>query len=515
MRGRSLFLFLTVWANVSGVAACSGESFTVTCEDGGCVQEEDADTSTSDAGHGGDAGPCDETKGPDEEPCTIDERFAVFVSPRGNDSDGRGDRETPFRTLARAVEEAVAAGKRVYACEDGTGYQETLVLTADQDGLVVYGGFECDGWTYARGKALLRPAVPDVPLRIDGLRRGLYWRDFVIRAANATEAGASSIGVLVNASSGVVFESVDVFAGKGKAGANGTSVTVPAAAGTEGNAGSRACTSDPNPGGAAANLSCGGTATTGGRGGDGGRGINSAGNGNPGLPTSMGGGQEGFGAGSSRCQPGWDGASGAAGEPGAGGNGIGTLSATGWTGVDGQPGSPGSPGQGGGGGGGAKAPAVCEGMDTPTGASGGSGGAGGCGGMGGGGGKAGGSSIALASIDSEVTLRDCTLAASDGGRGGKGAAGQKGGVGGSGGIGGQGANGSSAACSGGNGGKGGDGGPGGGGAGGHSIGVAYVGTKPNRSGGSITLGTPGVGGAPGSGTDGRGVDGVKAEELEF
>ena len=78
----------------------------------------------------------------------------------------------------------------------------------------------------------------------------------MIRAANATEAGASSIGVLVNASSGVVFESVDVFAGKGNAGANGTSVTVPAAAGTEGNAGSRACTSDPNPGGAAANLSC-------------------------------------------------------------------------------------------------------------------------------------------------------------------------------------------------------------------------------------------------------------------
>lgn len=513
MRGRCFLLLVAVGVTVmaGGFAACGGGEFSTLCDGDDCSD------GAPDGGDGVDAATCDSDASPAEEPCTIDERLAVFVSPRGDDAVGKGDREAPFRTLSKAMVEARAAGKRLYACDDGTGYGERLVVDGDLDGLVAYGGFDCDGWSYGDRKAIVQPSEPGVALRIDGLSQGLFLRDFAIRAADATAPGQSSIGVLVNASTSVVFEAVDIVAGKGRDGADAVEESAPAAPGKDGNAGAKACAASPNRGGGAANHFCGPAATTGGRGGDGGEGIDSAGNGNVGLPSSMKGGKEGVGQGSSACVAGQGGADGDVGKAGAGASGLGTLDAEGWTGIAGTPGTSGGVGQGGGGGGGAKAPAACNGLAIPTGASGGSGGAGGCGGRGGEGGSAGGASIALVSLDSEVELRECTLSASDGGRGGNGARGQKGGAGGSAGTGGQGANGSVAACNGGNGGRGGDGGPGGGGAGGHSLGIAFVGTKPVRSGGAIELGTAGLGGEPGEGgaAAGKGANGRRAEELEF
>jgi len=513
MRGRCFLLLVAVGVTVmaGGFAACGGGEFSTLCEGDECSSD------VPDGGDAVDATTCDADASPAEAPCTIDERLAVFVSPRGDDAAGRGDREAPFRTLGKAMVEARAAGKRLYACDDGTGYDERLVVDGDLDGLVAYGGFDCDGWSYGEGKAVVQPSEPGVALRIDGLSQGLFLRDFALRAADAAEPGQSSIGVLVNASTSVVLEAVDVVAGKGQDGANGVEESAPAASGRDGNAGAKACAAHPNRGGGAATFSCGSQATTGGRGGDGGEGIHSAGAGDIGLPSFMQGGKEGVGQGSSACIAGQGGASGAAGKGGDGASDLGSLDADGWTGGAGTSGTSGGVGQGGGGGGGAKAPAVCNGLATPTGASGGSGGAGGCGGKGGEGGAAGGASIALVSVDSEVELRECTLTASDGGRGGAGARGQKGGAGGSAGTGGQGANGSVAACNGGNGGRGGDGGPGGGGAGGHSLGIAYVGTKPVRSGGAIELGTAGIGGEPGEGGSaaGKGANGRRAEELAF
>ena len=100
-------------------------------------------------------------------------------------------------------------------------------------------------------------------------------------------------------------------------------------------------------------------------------------------------------------------------------------------GVAGQPGQPGTPGQGGGGGGGAMSGTFCGSPASPVdgpGASGGGGGAGGCGGLGGGGGKAGGSSIAIVSLGTKLTLTGVTLTVGTAGKGGSGTLGQGGGA---------------------------------------------------------------------------------------
>jgi hypothetical protein len=69
------------------------------------------------------------------------------------------------------------------------------------------------------------------------------------------------------------------------------------------------------------------------------------------------------------------------------------------------------------------------------------------------------------------------------------------------------------------GGKGGRGGPGGGGLGGHSIGIAFLGTAPVQTGGSIGVpGTPGAGG-PGAGADptpeAMGAKGIACKTINF
>ncbi len=45
---------------------------------------------------------------------------------------------------------AAAANKRVYACDDGSGYSETATLDLTAlDGSGLFGGFECASWTYS------------------------------------------------------------------------------------------------------------------------------------------------------------------------------------------------------------------------------------------------------------------------------------------------------------------------------------------------------------------------------
>ena len=141
-------------------------------------------------------------------------------------------------------------------------------------------------------------------------------------------------------------------------------------------------------------------------------------------------------------------------------------------------GGPGTPGQGGGGGGSAMSGVFCAGNAGGNGASGGGGGAGGCGGPGGTGGQAGGSSIAILSLGTKlsVDVETVTLTALAGGSGGGGALGQVGGAGGAGAAGGAAVGTSVAGCSGAKGGSGGQGGPSGGGLGGFSVGIAFAST---------------------------------------
>ncbi len=244
-------------------------------------------------------------------------------------------------------------------------------------------------------------------------------------------------------------------------------------------------------------------------GGDGGRGCTdgagSPGTAIPSAPVTIAG-YDGFaramslpdGGTSPTADPGADGLAGSGGAA-APAQVYGTLSASGWVARSGGDGSPGNPGQGGAGATDQLFPGGCSAPTISLGGAGG--GAGGCGGSGGLGGQGGGASLAVASVGSNVDLKQCSMHLAAGGQGGAGGAGQNGQAGGLGGVlasvppgstyaygefGGNGAAGSGGA----------------GGTGGLSIGVLYQGgqvTFDMLTTQGIALGPSGAGGAPGSG----------------
>jgi hypothetical protein len=483
-----------------------------------------------------DAPACDPASAPSETACVIDERYAVFVSPAGSDSTGEGSRLHPYATLGKALLQAAAAHARVYACSTLGPFREAVTLDTSLDGAALFGGFDCGDWAYVPGSSTELDSTSTTGIRVGGLTTGLHIEDFVITAQDATDPGGSSFGMFVAGSRNVVLRHVTLTAGKGAKGADGANgfdgpVPVAAEKGAQGNPGTAACevSQGENVGGAEVETTCRG-APSGSKGGHGGIGQSqdaSAGAGADGLP-SLGQGNAGSGEhGSSwSCGVGSDLGGGNAGAPGqsqptaGGAQGMGTLSAVGYGTADGNDGLDGTPGQGGGGGGGADAPSQCDNGRAPTGASGGSGGGGGCGGRGGKGGMGGGASIALASVNSSITVANCTFAAQDGGAAGNGGMGQRGGQGGVPGPPALGTGSSKDSCPGGYGGPGGNGGNAGGGAGGPSVGIAYVGTAPSfGSDSAITVATNAApGGADGSGAttgSGAGAAGLLAKTHPF
>lgn len=496
--------------------------------DGSPDGPEDASRSSLEDADADEAG-CDGSSSPLEAPCTIDEQFGVFVSPRANDASD-GTRAHPYSSIAAALHRATADRKRVYVCDDGTGYAESLTIDGVLDGLQIFGGFECSTWIYSVSQRARLTAPASPVLTIARLSKGIMLEGIDVVAPDGATPGASSVAIVVQDSTGVVLRRVKAIAGKGRGGSNGDNgggaSNDPAPTGAKGNDGQRACLANPNFGGATAISVCGGVeASNGGRGGEGAAGLAGlGGDGAAGSPTAAAG-RGGAGeptAGTWDCSTGngQAGTNGEDGSPGGNGTGLGALSVSGWIGVPGADGNSGKPGQGGGGGGGARAPYSCVALDggagSLTGASGGSGGGGGCGGNAGKGGTAGGSSIALVSINSGLTLDVCELVAADGGNGGNGGLGQRGGNGGDPGKGGDGVGTSKTACDGDRGGQGGNGGPGGGGVGGHSLGVAYLGNAPaGLELAAVQIGKSGTGGQPGSGVTGKGSDGVAASSRAF
>lgn len=480
---------------------------------------------SGEAGAGGNGQACDLAASPAAQSCLVINTYGVFVSPVGSDTDGDGSRESPFATLAKALGQAKAQKKRVFACATEGAFEESVMLDLTLDKSTLYGGFDCGDWSYAPDRATEVRGSGRVALRAIGLK-ALTIEDFAFTAADAAEPGESSVGAWIQESTGVVLRRVVLHAGKGADGADGASASASSAAGGQpGSPGTAACTveTDLNPGGPAVESLCGGVASVSvsGRGGMGASQDGNAGDGGAGLPTM--GASGAAGSGQTALSTTWDcgvgaghaGALGVSHPTASGGSGEGVLSATGFESPAGADGANGKPGQGGGGGGGALAPTSCGGAPI-TGASGGSGGAGGCGGHGGAGGKGGGASFALASIDSEVVLEATTLTSSLGGSGGNGGSGQPGGKGG---IGGEGATGvASDSCGGGAGGRGGNGAAGGGGAGGPSAGIAFVGAAPERVGNiEFELAEIGaLGGLDGKGLGaGAGAIGATAESLEY
>lgn len=444
------------------------------------------------------------------QPCSIAE-CGVYVALEGDDS-GAGTKESPLRTLQKAIDLAQKANKTVHICAQQ--FQEAIEVPA---GTMLEGGLNCQGeWEsiagLARTEVIGRP--DEIPVRLLSGEGATRLLDIEIIAVDANQTGGSSIAMIVDHVSAELVH-CSVSAGSGKAGEPGGTPTeyigthdTPSDPSVAGKAGANACmgTAAGNPGGVGkSNPLCPEAA-----GGNGGNGAVEGANGvagTDGLPASAKG-QGGIGDSGMGCEPGGYGQDGPAGMSGAGATSAGALNTQGYVGVDGTSGGRGGTGQGGGGGGGGKGKTACNG------ASGGGGGAGGCGGFGGFGGTAGGASIAIVSLQSTLSLVDVILTVRDGGDGGNGGEGQIGGIGGDGGFGGLLVVGTTKGCTGGTGGSGGSGGVGGGGRGGHSLGIAFTHIAPPTTGWTASLGTPGNGGL-GSGPMGNGSPGLAQNSLEF
>jgi len=427
-------------------------------------------------GAGGAAPGCDPTQSPADDACVVSDEVGIFVSPDGDDGTGEGTRAAPYATLGKGIEEAAAAGKRVYACATSEAYTETLGLDADASGVELWGGFDCASWEYSTTQRARLEGGPTA-VTINGAT-GMEWHDFEIEAAAATEPGQSSVGMFVVGAE-MVLERVALIAGQGSDGAAGSLTPFtgyPTASELEGGDGTE---STPGIGCRSTTLSCpaGGAP---GEGGDGGRADDNGDDGIDGKPDTLPGGDGGTVEECLSDTGGHSGATPTTTNDGRGATALGTLSASGWEPAPGNDGQPGEPGQGGGGG---------ASVDNAGG--GGGGGCGGCGGNGALAGSGGGASIALLMVGAQVELVGCTLTTSDAGDGGAGVAGEAGQDGGTRGTG------AGNACNGGRGGAGQDGGASGGGAGGISVGIVYTGTEPTRDAATtaaITVGMEGQGG---------------------
>ncbi|WP_438034850.1 hypothetical protein [Sorangium sp. So ce204] len=416
---------------------------------------------------------------PTKNASTVTDECAVFASATA-EAGGDGTKAKPYASLGEAV--ANAGNRRVLACTSGA-FAESVTIGA---GVEVIGGFDCAAdWTWsAEARSAIEGPPNQIALTVSEAASGAKVRSFAIRAASATVVGGSSIGVTV-ADVEAELAQVDVTAGDGMDGANGTTPTEAPQAGASAPAElSNACNTVVF-GGEPGVTTCEDGETRGGAGGLGGITGTDEGNGQKGAdgaplpePNPDEYGLGGVGQTGGNCRQGEPGAPGTAGDPGTAGSDT-TLTLSGIAGGDGQNGTFGKRGQGGGGGGGAKAGLFCGPSANPMvgpGASGGGGGAGGCGGKGGGGGKAGGSSIGIVSLGTKLVLTDVTVTVGTAGKGGDGSLGQAGATGGIGATGGLGSGlgDSISGCKGGDGGRGGAGGPGAGGRGGHAVGLAYA-----------------------------------------
>ena len=443
----------------------------------------------------------------------INDDCAVFVRADATGATPDGSMANPYKLLQDAIDKPKGQRTKVFACKS-MPFTEEVALAS---GLEVYGGFDCSqaSWTWAAsGRTALDGPPGKVVLTIKNGSIGALVSGWTVKATKATmpAAGTSSIAVAVD-DVAMKIERSDISADDGADGADGdapTGTPTPGGNAPAPIAAMNACMFG-SVGGAAGTTTCDDGASSGGIGGTGGVPMSmTAVDGMPGAdgtPADATQGKGGKGASvamSMGCSNGTQGADGSAGAPGPGGSASGTLSLTGVTTTENLDGKPGVRAQGGGGGGGDQGAKFCgipASASFGPGASGGGGGGGGCGGKGGGGGKAGGSSIAILSLGTNLTIdgTTVTLKTGKGGSGGKGALGQSGAGGGTGASGG--ANTlippSKNGCTGASGGAGGTGGTGGGGRGGFSAGIAFAKAptvKPMFK--TASIGTAGPGGMP-------------------
>lgn len=451
-------------------------------------------------------------------PNTVDSSCGIFVSSsRGNDLSGNGSKAKPVESIAKAL--AIAAGQPVYLCAEEFSQNGTWEISTN---VQLHGGLDCTtDWHYIGNAAKTRVVGdPNVPVaRFTPSASGSIVNDLEFSAPDATDAGASSIAVIVSQAS-IVFARSKLLAGQGADGTDGAPIGPPAASGSSGtntlvghgygatNAGRTICSDGQYTSGGA-----GGSADyTNGKAGVAAPGGALGGVGSLAEQTLV---CEKWTSTSLASTPHGNGRKGSPGGNGAAGShgtGIGFISVAGYEGAAGNAGKAGSHGTGGGGGGALRGQFnVFTQKEILSPSRGGGGGAGGCGGSGGNAGEAGGSSIALVSLNATVQLIDSVLVAASAGDGGNGTLGQPGGNGGAAGPAATNASGAHS-CAGGSGGNGGSGGHGGAGSGGHSLGIAFIGAAPIRNNVALSIGMPGNGGSVESDTA---SDGEATDQLGF
>jgi hypothetical protein len=490
----------------SGIIHCSS----VTCEEDQNCKPPDAYIADADSGSVG----CD----PSATATCITNDIGIFVDgDKGIDSND-GTMQSPVKTIKQAIAMATLEKSSVFVCKASQAYGPVSLAGV---GVSLYGGFACgdSSWTYDDNQIPQVLAASGNALRISDVPSAIVIQDMEFESQGAQGAGNSSIAIFV-VNSAVSFRHITAKAGDGVAGAKAESTPLNYSADT-------ALGSKPGnatgAGGEGPKCQCNDNSFS--IGGNGGAGGDVGGDGSSGsaswsaaggpvtwpIDSETGHGGNGYKSPTApdnltACnadivtekvnQVGGNALEGGIADPAM--DSAGVLSSTTWTPADGSDGTNGNPGQGGGGGGGGSS------------GGGASGACGGCGGGGGYGGKGGGSSIAIASYQSTISLDTCTLF------GGAGGAGSNGG----GGAGGNGSNG----CNGGDGGQGSGGAGGGGGAGGLSVGIVWFGTKPEVDESTTsnthiaeTAALGGVGGAGGcqqagaqctAGQDGNGANGL-------
>ena len=451
--------------------------------------------SGGEGGQGGSGGSTPAECIPSEATDAVGANCGVFVSSSlGDDAGNDGSRDKPFATVKKALEKADA--KRIYVCAEQTPLAEDVLV---ERAVELYGGLDCgNGWVYdAQKPTRIATAAGLVPMRIQGVAGEVEVEDFDLAAADAVDAGGSSVGMFVESASDVTLRRVNITAGTGKAGTD--AVLVPFAYAPQTALNGNPAT--PGMGGLEKTCVCGRGAAAPSIGGKGGDDVMDGQDGEMGLPNHGGGagGTVGMdcvpGLGKAGSPPAANGAAG----PGAAASGS-IDPALGWVPEAGAPGVHGAPGQGGGGG---------ASDDDGTGAGGG-GGCGGCGGAGGPGGGGGGASIALLVRASNVTAQGGTWTAQAAGAGGSGIAGQQGQT-----DVGDGGDSQSGGCDGGSGATGAAGGPGGGGAGGVSAAVVSQGTAPVIDGTELVFEADVAAAGAGGTVSNAGAVGVSIDSLEL
>jgi hypothetical protein len=412
---------------------------------------------------------------------------AVFVSPAGNDG-FVGDRTNPKRHINAALAAAQAAGKTQVLVASAV-YLETVQALPN---IGIYGGYD-GSWTRATGNVTTITG-PDVSGRAVGVESNAanVTLQLLSITTNAVSPGASAYGVHAMGGS-MSLERVQVFAGPGRRGLDG-SPGAAGASGSPGNGGQNGTCDGPHGSGGTAGGSAAGR--PGGMGGAGGlEGSNSGAAGGTGVVGTPGGGGGSGGDPGAPGSHGSNGTSGASGGDGAGGSG-GIVSFGYWQTAPGASGAAGFHGNGGGGGGGGGGQG-CVFCNDGGGNGGGGGGGGGAGGSPGGANTGGGGSFGIFAVSATVNVR--ALSSVESSQGGAGGNGGTGGAGGSGGNGGAGASNCTGEVGrGGNGGRGGDGGRGGhggGAAGGPSYSLYQQAATVNVVCSAVRSGSGGAGGA--------------------